>query len=69
MKVTACPQTNIKRYIVQNPEQVSYITQTLVPTYNSLEVDSLNEKGESIIQSLKSDYWEFPPVIKLIYNH
>ncbi|XP_039725842.1 protein POF1B [Pteropus medius] len=38
VKVTTYPQTTIRRYIVQNPEQVSYVTQTLVLTYNFLQV-------------------------------
>uniref|UniRef100_A0A9L0IH02 POF1B actin binding protein n=1 Tax=Equus asinus TaxID=9793 RepID=A0A9L0IH02_EQUAS len=49
VKVTTYPQTTIRRYIVQNPEQVSSVTRTLVPTCSCLETDRLNKKDDSVI--------------------
>nr|XP_044620107.1 protein POF1B [Equus asinus] len=59
VKVTTYPQTTIRRYIVQNPEQVSSVTRTLVPTCSCLETDRLNKKDDSVTRSLKSDCWTF----------
>uniref|UniRef100_A0A8C4LTA0 POF1B actin binding protein n=1 Tax=Equus asinus TaxID=9793 RepID=A0A8C4LTA0_EQUAS len=47
VKVTTYPQTTIRRYIVQNPEQVSSVTRTLVPTFNNIE--KIHTKGYEVI--------------------